>query len=157
MRSFTRRVGVLFLFTALVGCGGSGPTKPSNLVPVTGKVTVAKKPQAGVVVNLVPTGKTKGQGGFASTDTEGNFRILHPTNVEGAEPGDYMVWFSLYVDPSGQPIPPNTSPTEANGRQGIPAPWSSPDSESPRQRVNVTASGAKDLSFDLPAPKGGKK
>ncbi len=138
----------------LAGCGGSSkPAAPSNLAPVSGTVTVGGKPVPNVVVTIVPTGTTKGTGGWGKTDDSGTFKVLHQTQAEGVEPGEYMAVFSLYVKPDGQPLPPNTSPTESRAVQAIPAPWSDPATQSPKQRFDVPTGGTSTLAFDLPVPK----
>lgn len=147
--------GVSFLLGGvLLGCGGGdNSVAPALLAPVSGKVTVGGKPVPNVMVTIVPTGSTKGTGGWGKTDDSGTFKVLHQSQKEGVEPGEYMAVFSLYVKPDGQPLPPNTSPVESMAVQAIPAPWSNPATESPKQRVTVPKDGTSALAFDLPAPK----
>ena len=147
-------IGAVLVSLSLAGCGGGGdPVAPANLAPVSGTITMGGKPAGNVLVTIVPTGSTKGTGGWGKTDESGPFKVLHQSQKEGVEPGEYMAVFSLYVKPDGQPLPPNTSPVDAMAVQAIPAPWSSPATESPKQRVTVPKDGTSSLAFDLPAPK----
>jgi len=144
---------------SLAGCGSGGNVnaKPATLAPVAGSVKVGGKPGQNVIVTLVPSGGTKGLGGYAMADATGNFTIRHQSQQDGVEPGDYYAVFSLYLKPDGTPLPPNTSPFTENAVQAIPAPWNSTATESPRQKVVVSKEGRKDLSFDIPLAKAGKR
>lgn len=157
----TLRRGISFLVLCLLasGCGGGAkpPTPPDNLVPAAGTVKLGGKPTAGVAIKVLPTGSTKGQGGWAISDASGNFKIIHATQKEGIEPGDYRAVFSLYMTPAGEPLPPNTSPTMTQSVQAIPAPWSDPGSVANAQSFSVPATGKTDMSFELPAAKIAKK
>lgn len=157
----TLRRGLCFLVLCLSasGCGGGTkpPAPPENLVPASGTVKLGGKPTAGVAIKILPTGSTKGQGGWAISDASGNFKIMHATQKEGIEPGDYRAVFSLFMTPAGEPLPPNTSPTMTMSVQAIPAPWSDPGSVAMAQSFSVPASGKTDMSFELPAPKIAKK
>lgn len=139
----------------LSGCGsGSKPAAPPvTLAPVGGTVKMGGKPASRVAISVVPTGTTKGQGGWAVTDEAGQFKVIHSSQQEGIEPGEYRAVFSLYVKPNGEPIPPNTSPTDSMAVQGVPVPWSDPGSTAPAQTISVSPAGKMDLAFDLPAPK----
>lgn len=150
---------VLLSALCVAGCGSGGNVnaKPATLAPVTGSVKVGGKPGQNVLVTLVPSGTTKGLGGYAMTDATGNFTIRHQSQQDGVEPGDYFAVFSLYLKPDGSPLPPNTSPVQENAYQAIPSPWNSPGTESPRQKVIVAKEGRKDLSFDIPLAKAGKR
>lgn len=158
MATFRRGVLCLLLTSLASGCGGSqAPTPPANLVPVSGTITLGGQPTGRVAINLVPTGTTKGQGGLAISDDAGKFQVIHPTQKAGVEPGEYRVVFSLYMQPNGEPLPPNTSPTTTMSVQAIPAPWSDPGSTSIAQALSVPAAGKSDIAFELPAPKFVKK
>lgn len=136
----------------LAGCGGGPPAVPKPvLAPVTGSVQVGGKPAAGVAITLTPTGQTKGQSGWGTTDAEGRFEISSRSD-KGAVEGEYIISFTQFVQPDGKPLPPNTSPVEANAVQGIASPWSDTASSSPKQKVVVGPMGASGLVFELPAP-----
>ena len=148
---------VLLLGLALAGCGSSKSTPDVELVPVEGTVKLNGSPTPDVLVNLAPTGGTKGQGAWGKTDATGTFKLIHLSNKEGVEPGEYIISFSYFVKPDGTPIPPNTSPTDAGAVQGIAAPWSDVASEALNQRVTVKKDGATPLSFDVTPIKAVKK
>ena len=88
----------MFAFAAsllFAGCGG--PTT----VPVSGKVTAAGKPMAGIHVCFQPRskGSESGAAGPASvgtTDAEGRFTLstIEPV-LQGAVPGDHIVIISM--------------------------------------------------------------
>lgn len=141
----------------LAGCGSSGKTTPAELIPVEGTVKLGGAPTSDILVNLTPYGNTKGQGAWGKTDAAGAFKLLHLSNKEGVEPGEYVISFSYLVKTDGTPLPPNTSPTEVPSVQGISSPWSESTSEAFSQRVNVKKEGMSPLSFDVPPSKFVKK
>lgn len=81
---------VVGLLPVVIGCSG----KPAT-VPVSGRVTLDGKPEAGIVVTFTPKG-----GGIAAsgiTDQEGRYQLQtveQPRRV-GAVPGMYSVTFAL--------------------------------------------------------------
>lgn len=150
-------LSALFAGCLLVGCGSSRGTPNGELVPVQGTVKVAGTPTSDVLINLAPYGDTKGQGAWGKTDASGNFKLIHLSNKEGVEPGEYIISFSYFVKPDGTPVPPNTSPTDVGAVQGIASPWSDVASQSLSQRVNIKKEGAPPLSFDVTPTKAVKK
>ena len=153
-----RIVSVLLLGLVVAGCGGSSRETPkTELVPVQGTVKLAGKPTPDVLIVLSPFGGTKGNGAWGKTDSSGAFKLMHLSNKEGVEPGEYVISFSYLVTPDGTPVPPNTSPTEVTSVQGIAPPWTESSSEALSQRVNVKKEGMMPLSFDVPATKNVKK
>ncbi len=93
-------------------------------------------------MTLVPSGTTKGLGGYAMADATGNFTIRHQSQQDGVEPGDYFAVFSLYLKPDGTPLPPNTSPVHGERLSGDSSPWNSTATESPAMKVVVSKEGA---------------
>ena len=154
-----RLFGSLVLLTmALAGCGGASRETPkAELVPVQGTVKFAGKPTPDILITLSPLGATKGSGAWGKTDSSGAFKLIHLSNKEGVEPGEYVISFSYLVKPDGTPLPPNTSPTEVASVQAIASPWTEATSESLSQRVNVKKEGMMPLSFDVPQAKNVKK
>ena len=153
-----RLFGSLIFLTMALGCGGSTRGAPKvELVPVQGTVKLGGKPTPDILVSLSPSGSTKGNGAWAKTDASGLFKLIHFSNQEGVEPGEYVISFSYFVTPDGTPVPPNTSPTEVTSVQAIASPWTEATSESPSQRVNVKKEGMMPLSFDVPPTKNLKR
>jgi hypothetical protein len=72
------------LFT-LIGCGDAGPT----LAPVTGKVTKAGQPLAGITVTFSPVAPGPSSGGM--TDAEGKYTLVCQNGEPGAVVGKHKV------------------------------------------------------------------
>jgi hypothetical protein len=53
--------------------------------------------------------------GFGMTNESGQFEIQHPNGTKGIVPGSYKVTFVAWVDGSGNPIPPESKPSEVPG------------------------------------------
>jgi len=53
--------------------------------------------------------------GFALTDSSGNYAIQHPQGEAGIWPGKYKVTFVAWVTNKGDPLPPETKPSEVEG------------------------------------------
>lgn len=88
-----------------IGCGP--PESDSDLVPVTGTVTLDGEPLAGATVSYDVARGTAGQGGTGTTDAEGKYKISHFRAGEGINPGEYTVSISKLVLSDGSPIPPD--------------------------------------------------
>lgn len=79
---------IAFALAALTGCGGSG-----SPVPVTGTITVKKKPEANLLIQFCSTAATGGKTftGSATSAEEGKFEIVGADGKPGLPPGDYSV------------------------------------------------------------------
>jgi hypothetical protein len=92
MKRFTNGLAAAFLLAA-AGCG-SGQKSIVALVPASGTVTIDGTPLAEAVVQFIPMGDTKGQGGSALTDTEGTYKALTTFGEPGLPAGEYKVVIS---------------------------------------------------------------
>lgn len=70
---------------AVIGCGDAGPT----LAPVTGKVTKAGLPLAGITVTFSPVAPGPSSGGM--TDAEGKYTLVCQNGEPGAVLGKHKV------------------------------------------------------------------
>jgi hypothetical protein len=89
----------------LVGCGGD---QGVPLYPAEGRVVVDGRPAAGVVVRLHPADRLQDVDAarpFATTDTDGAFRLGTRTDGDGAPEGRYKLTLFLPDRPPG-PAPP---------------------------------------------------
>ena len=83
----------------LAGCSGQQSTVP--LVPAKGSVTIDGAPLPEAVVQFIPTGDTRGQGGSALTDAEGTYKAATTFGEPGLPAGDYKVVISKRALPKG--------------------------------------------------------
>lgn len=70
------------------GCG-----RNSDLVPVSGRVTLDGKPVKGLIVNFQPLGDTKGNGALSLVGEDGRFTLSDMRGGSGAHVGEYKVSF----------------------------------------------------------------
>jgi hypothetical protein len=136
---------------AVCGCGDG-----LKRVPVQGKLTVKGKPLAGAVVQFVPNGGTKGEGGIGRTDTDGAFTLTAGlTRVAGVVPGEYRVRVSRFVAADGTPLPADASDADYPGSgESIPLPYSSLDG-TPLKATVPDAGGS--VPIDIPVNIPGRK
>jgi len=131
----------------LAGCGGSSSDAgPENLVPVTGKVMVNGEAVAGITLTFLPDSGTTGTGGFAATSVDGNFIVKHRSGQEGIEPGTYKVVTSLYLTPTGGPVPEGESAMDHNATESLPPKYTAPNTTPFSAQV---AEGMAPLSFEI--------
>ena len=143
-----------FVLLVLVGCQ-SEPT----IYPVTGTVTLGKKPYPRLIVYMQPTegAVTSHNMGVGETDEKGKFTLATSAG-EGIAAGNYRVSFSCYQSPNGGSFDAiNEKPSESGGKKGgagsrepvniVPAPYDS-SKDSP---VEFTVgSGENHFEFDIP-------
>lgn len=78
--------GAVWIALGITGCGGTTTVvAPSNMV--SGKVTVDGQPAVSVRVRFIPTGETKGFGGFAVSDQRGDYMIESQGGGDGPARG----------------------------------------------------------------------
>lgn len=142
----------LFLLTlvSFTGCGASDAPPEEKLTPVTGTVKLGDQPAAGVRIMFTPVGSTTGGGAFALTDESGKYEVTsNRTQKPGIIAGEYSVQFSKFVKADGSPIPPNTSPFAAGGRESIPPLWSEPGRAAAHNTVTIPE-GGRTIDFTIP-------
>jgi hypothetical protein len=140
------------LALTLAGCGGDGLTR----VAIQGKLTAKGKPVDNAVVQFIPMGSTKGEGGIARSDADGNFTMTGSRQGHrGVVPGDYKVVVSRMVAADGTVLGPDWKQAEnPSAKDSIPEKYSSRDS-SPL-KVTVPETGGS-VPVDIPEPLLGRK
>lgn len=87
MLRHARYLAALLPFFALAGCGGPAPT------PVSGTITVKKKPAANLLIQFTPVAPAgdKPTAGNATSAEGGAFEIRGDNGQPGLPPGEYFV------------------------------------------------------------------
>jgi hypothetical protein len=112
---------VIVMAAVALSASGCAEGTATNLVPVTGNVTMDGKPLAGASITFVGTGSTPGLGGTGITDEAGNFEVSHFRAGKGLDAGDYKMLVSKTVLSDGSPIPAGTlSIAELSTRELVP-------------------------------------
>ena len=136
---------------SLMGCGGDGLKR----VPVEGTLTAKGQPLVGAVIQFIPLGTTKGEGGMATRKRAASSLTGSRAGDKGVVPGEYRVRVSRMVAADGTPLPPDARDADTPGaKESIPAPYSSPDG-SPL-KVTVPESGGA-VAVEIPVAIGGRK
>jgi hypothetical protein len=138
---FTLAVGLL----ALAGCGDG-----LRRVSVQGKLTANGQPLDGAVVQFIPLGATKGEGGMGRSDRDGHFTLIGSRGgATGVVPGEYKVRVSRLVARDGTPLPADAKQAENPGaKESVPAPYSA--LEATPLKVTVPEEGGA-VTVDVPA------
>jgi hypothetical protein len=143
-----RFIALAVLVWAAAGCGGG------ELVSVKGKITLKGVPLESASIHFIPTGATKGEGGMARSDKDGNYTLIDSrSHQKGIAPGEYKIWVSRWVLADGSLIGPDT-PLSAGGgnlievKESLPRPYSS-RADTPLHYTVPTAGGVVDI--DIPA------
>lgn len=132
----------------LTGCGKSD-SEADKLAPVSGRVTLDGKPIDGVAIHFLPRSGTPGNGGFATTDSDGHYVLTNRGNNPGVLAGTYSVSFSKLTMPDGSPIPAGKTAADVEAVEQIPAIYTPQrTAEVPSNTVTVPDSGAT-LDFEL--------
>lgn len=100
------------ILAGLLGCD-SGPKLP-KVVPVTGYISLNDEPVAGATVVFISAQKS-GRSAAGKTDEFGNFSLATYFNpqleLDGAEPGEYMIQVTKLEEGSAVPAPPPSDPS----------------------------------------------
>ena len=94
----------------------AGCSKESELMPVSGTVTLDGKPVSGMIVTFAPEGETDGNGALGYVDEKGHFTLRDARGEPGAHAGQYRISFYPALkpgmpvdDPAGVVAPPRGS------------------------------------------------
>lgn len=110
----------------MAGCSGGASDFDEELISVTGSVKINGEPASGVALAFHPEDGTSGTGGYAVTDENGSFVVMHRSQKEGIEKGKYKVTFSKFTMEDGSPIPEGKDLADVGGGvQVIPASYNS--------------------------------
>jgi hypothetical protein len=133
------RFGLLSLtvLSFAVGCGGRG-----SFAPVSGRVTLDKKPLANAIVFFQPDKENPGPPSEGKTDSEGKYTLrVASKNVEGAQVGKHKVSISLTEGDPGATAGANPKPRT----ERLPAQYNS----STKLKFDVPSGGSSAANFDL--------
>ena len=138
------------LLASVAGCGDG-----LRRVHVQGKVTAQGQPVDNAVVSFVPLGATKGEGGIARSDRDGNFTLIGSRRGDkGVVPGEYRVRVSRLITRSGALLDPAANEADNPGSyDSVPRPYSS--GESPL-KASVPEEGGP-VTIDIPVKLLGRK
>jgi len=84
------RLASIVLLLLVAGCGGRDPNLP-EMMPVSGAVTLNKKPISDAVVWFIPAGSTRGPAAGGRTDQDGNYELFSARGETGTAVGEYRV------------------------------------------------------------------
>jgi hypothetical protein len=153
-----RRQSLWTVVLAVVsGCTGTGVDEGaqgpdfSNLVPVSGVITLNGAPLAGAVVTFLPTQWAPGVG---ETNEKGEYD-LSTASRPGLSPGDYKVAISLLLSAEGEPqgIGPRSSlaqpPSMLTSKEYLPRHYA--DLGTSKLTAHVDKKGGT-FNFDVEAP-----
>ena len=142
--------------TAVLALGLAGCGDGLKRVAVQGKLTAQGQPLEGAVVQFVPVGSTKGEGGIGRSDKDGRFSLIGSRAGDaGLVPGEYRVRVSRLVGADGTPLPADARDADHPGaRESIPARYASLEG-SPLKATISDAGGA--VHIEIPAPVLGRK
>jgi hypothetical protein len=121
-----RLLVTIALFLGALGCGGDGLKR----VPVQGKLTAKGQVLDGAVIQFIPTGSTRGEGGIGRADSDGNFSLTGSRAGEkGVVPGEYRVRVSRLVERDGKVLGPDAKQADhPSARESVPGAYASIDS-----------------------------
>lgn len=145
VRGLMACMGLLMLL--MTGCGGTVAGKVLDLQPVSGLVKMDGQPFAGASVSFVPRGSTEGQIAVSVTDVGGNFEMAYPDGSKGVPVGEYKVYISKLVTPSGDPIPEGKTAADVEAKDLVPAKYKQPDDLI--NVISVPAGGKSDVVIEL--------
>jgi hypothetical protein len=123
----------------------------SGLVPARGKVTLNDKPVEGATVSFVPQGQSRSA--VATTDANGNFKMMTLNPGDGAEPGEYKVVVS-----KTETIEPKVDPRAYQDKSDIPFPPTEiiyylpqkySETETTDLTITLSSKGDKNIEFKL--------
>jgi len=138
------------LLSVIVGCGGDGVAR----VGIEGELLAQNGPVRNATVQLIPQAGTEGEGAIGLADEGGKFTVISSRNRDaGLPPGRYRVRVSQLIDGDGSVLSAEATQAEYPfSREGVPPPYSSPDSP---LEISVPEQGGK-VIIELPVQTLGK-
>jgi hypothetical protein len=146
-----RFIAAAILILEMAGCGDG-----LKRVPIQGKITAQGVPLDNAVIQFLPTGSTKGEGGIGRSDQNGNFTVISSrAGDKGIVAGEYKVRVSRLIAADGSPLPPDAKDAEHPGaRESVPEPYSLVDGTTLKYTIPEEG-GA--VNIDIPAKILGRK
>ena len=131
---------------ALLGCSAS---YKSELVEVTGAVTLDGKLLPDVQVMFIADGETPGNGGSGRTGVDGRYSLQNHQGDPGVAAGKYRVVLSRLLTPDGSPLSPDSEvgPMDSPARETLAPRYSAP--ERTILKATVLAEGGEPINFTL--------
>ena len=135
------------LVVVAVGCGRDPNLPP--LVPVKGTITLDGKPLVAALVEFIPVGTTRGNGGTGFTDAEGKYELRAPKGDQGVPVGEYRVRLSKLVMPDGSPYSAESglAPMDSDAKEVLPPRYC--DFDQTVLKATVPEGGDDSLDFQL--------
>jgi hypothetical protein len=145
-------IATAVLSLGLTGCGGDGLKR----VPVQGKITAQGQPLDNAVIQFIPIGATKGEGGIGRSDSNGNFTLTGSRGGEqGVVPGEYKVRVSRVINRDGTAVGPDWKQADnPTAKESVPGQYSS--LESTPLKATVPEAGGP-MTVDIPVKMLGPK
>ncbi len=138
-----RLLALIVLFCGFAGCGDG-----IKRVPVQGRVTAKGEPLDGTLVQFVPAGATKGEGGLGYSDKDGNYSLSGLRGAKGIVAGDYKVRLIRLVGPDGAPLPADADPVDTPGsKESLPRQYTAVEATPLKATVGETGAT---VNIDLP-------
>jgi hypothetical protein len=146
-----RFTAATMLLLGLIGCGDG-----LKRVPVQGKITAKGQPLDNAVIQFLPTGSTKGEGGIGRSDAEGNYSLVGSrAGAKGVVPGEYKVRVTRLIARDGRPLDADAKEADNPGsKQSVPEPYSSLEGTPLKYTVPETGG---DINIDIPEKIIGRK
>lgn len=132
----TVRALLLLVTGVFIGCS-SGPnandpdaaTKKSDIVEVSGTVTMDGQPLANATVRFEPAQGTTGTTSWGITDSTGYYKLRKANGLEGSHAGRFKVVIAKFARADGSPFPPDVdgATAAAEGKEHLPPKYSDAD------------------------------
>lgn len=131
----------LFALLFVLGCNAADVPE---LAYVEGTVTMDGKPLEGALVTF--NSVSGGRPSYGRTDESGWYEVIYMDGVEGALPGDHVVWISTFREGNGD----SEDPEERKSRkEEVPAQYNINASDNPEMTRTVKAGEDNVINFEL--------
>ena len=148
------------LMIGAAGCGDGSEETPevySNLIAVSGIVTLDGAPLRGAAITFNPVGEDAVRPAYGLTDDAGKYELITPVHRrpadqnKGAVPGKYKVVINKLLMANGSEIPKDQTHSEAmrlGAQESLPAVYSDPEKTTLKAEV-VDAAEPEPVHFNL--------